>query len=104
FLDHVCTHTMGLHRGKIRKFKGNTIHYYEKILLEEEVHEKTRIKTEKKREHVEHFVERFGAKATKATQAQSKLKQLAREPALEKLNAIASLSFNFCESAFPGEK
>jgi len=104
FLDQVCTHTMGLHRGKMRKFKGSTIHYYEKILLEEEVHEKTRIKTDKKRAHVEHFVERFGAKATKATQAQSKLKQLAREPALEKLNAIASLSFNFCEAPFPGEK
>lgn len=104
FLDQVCTHTMGLHRGKMRKFKGSTIHYYEKILLEEEVHEKTRMKTEKKRAHVEHFVERFGAKAAKATQAQSKLKQLSREPALEKLNAIASLSFSFCEAPFPGEK
>jgi ATP-binding cassette subfamily F protein 3 len=104
FLDQVCTHTMGLHRGKMRKFKGSTIHYYEKILLEEEVHEKTRLKTEKKRAHVEQFVERFGAKAAKATQAQSKLKQLAREPALEKLNAISSLSFSFNEAPFPGEK
>ena len=49
FLDAVCTHTMGLHRNKIRKFKGSTIHYFEKILIEEEIHEKTRLKVEKKR-------------------------------------------------------
>lgn len=104
FLDQVCTHTMGIHRGKARKFKGATIHYYEKILLEEEVHEKTRVKTQKKRSHAEHFVERFGAKATKAAQAQSRIKMLQREPALEKLNEISSLSFSFCEAPFPGEK
>jgi len=104
FLDQVCTHTMGIHRCKARKFKGGTIHYYEKILLEEEVYEKTRIKTEKKRAHTEQFVERFGAKAAKATQAQSKLKMLAREPVLEKLNALSSLSFSFNEAPFLGEK
>ena len=104
FLDHVCTHTMGIHRKQARKFKGSTIHYYEKILQEEEIHEKTRLKTEKKRAAAEQFVERFGAKATKAAQAQSKLKRLAREPALEKLNAIASLSFSFNEAPFYGER
>lgn len=104
FLDEVCTHTMGLHRGKMRKFKGSTIHYFEKILLEEEVYEKTRIKTEKKRAHAEEFITRFGAKATKAAQAQSRIKMLSREPALEKLNEISSLSFSFPEAPFPGEK
>lgn len=104
FLDQVCTHTMGIHRQQARKFKGSTLHYYEKILQEEELHEKTRIKVEKKKAAVEQFVERFGAKATKATQAQSKLKRLAREPSLEKLNAIASLSFSFHEAPFYGEK
>ena len=104
FLDQVSTHTMGLHRGKAKKFKGGTIHYYEKILLEEEVYEKTRVKMEKKRAHAESFIERFGAKATKAAQAQSRVKMLAREPALEKLNAIASLSFSFHEAPFPGKK
>ena len=104
FLDQVCTHTMGLHRNKIRKFKGSTIHYFEKIVIEEEIHEKTRIKVDKKRSHAESFVERFGAKATKAKQAQSRIKMLEREPALEKLNELSSLSFSFNEAPFPGEK
>lgn len=104
FLDNVCTHTMGLHRNKIRKFRGSTIHYFEKIVIEEEIHEKTRIKMDKKRAHAESFVERFGAKAAKAAQAQSRVKMLAREPALEKLNELSSLSFAFNTAPFPGDK
>jgi ATP-binding cassette subfamily F protein 3 len=104
FLDSVSTHTMGIHRGKVKKFKGGTIAYYEQIVLAEEVHEKTRIKVDKKRAHAEKFIERFGAKATKAKQAQSRVKRLEREPALEKLNQMASLSFSFHEAPFPGKK
>jgi ATP-binding cassette subfamily F protein 3 len=104
FLDAVSTHTMGLHRGKVRKYKGGTLAYYEQILQEEEIHEKTRLKVEKKRAHAEKFVERFGAKATKAAQAQSRVKMLERVPVLEKLSQIASLDFSFREAPFPGKK
>jgi ATP-binding cassette subfamily F protein 3 len=104
FMDSVCTHTLGIHRKKIRKIKGSTIQFFEQILLEEEVHEKTRLNLEKKHAKAMQFVERFGAKATKAAQAQSRLKMIAREPVLEKLNAIANLSFNFHEAPFPGKK
>ena len=104
FMDRVSTHTMGIHRGKIRKIRGTTIDFFQQILQEEEVHEKTRVKMEKKQTQAIRFVERFGAKATKATQAQSRLKQLEREPVLEKLNAISQLSFHFREAPFPGKK
>jgi len=104
FLDEVSTHTMGFHGGKLRKIGGGTRNYFEKVLMDEEVHEKTRVKMEKKREHVEKFVKRFGSKATKAAQAQSKLKQLAKDPVLEKLNQMASLRFAFSEAPFPGKK
>jgi ATP-binding cassette subfamily F protein 3 len=95
---------MGLHRGKIKKYKGKTLAYYEQILLEEEIHEKTRIRVEKKKAHAEKFVERFGATASKAALAQSRVKMLARVPTLEKLNQIASLNFSFHEASFPGQK
>lgn len=104
FMDAVSTHTMGIHREKVRKIQGSSIDFFEQIILEEEVHEKTRIKTEKKKAHMMSFVERFGAKATKAGQAQSRLKMLEREPILEKLNALAHLSFHFHEAPFPGRK
>jgi len=104
FMDRVTTHTMGLHREKVRKVKGSSIDFFQQILLEEEVHERTRVKTEKKRAHMQSFVDRFGAKATKAGQAQSRVKMLAREPVLEKLNQLSELSFSFHEASFPGKK
>jgi ATP-binding cassette subfamily F protein 3 len=104
FMDAVCSYTMGIHRNKIRKVKGGVHQFFEQILHEEEIHEKTRVNMEKKQAKAMEFVERFGAKASKAAQAQSRLKRIAKDPVLEKLNAIANLSFHFHEAPFPGKK
>lgn len=104
FMDSVTTHTMGIHRQKIRKTQGGTAHFYEQLLQEEEIHEKTRVNMEKKRDHLQSFIDRFGAKANKAAQAQSKAKALARIPVLEKLKEMHNLDFQFRESYFPGRK
>ncbi len=104
FLDSISTHTMGIHRQKIHKIKGNTIAFYEQIMQQEEIHEKTRQNLEKKREHLQGFIDRFGAKASKATQAQSKQKMLSRIPVLENLKNLYHLDFSFNEAFFPGKK
>jgi ATP-binding cassette, subfamily F, member 3 len=104
FLDKVSTHTMGIHREKIRKIKGSTLDFFKLILEDEELHEKARLKQEKKRAHMESFVERFRAKASKAAQAQSRVKMLEREPVLDQLGQISELSFSFQEAQFPGRK
>lgn len=104
FMDSVTTHTMGIHREKIKKIIGDTVAFYEKILLEEEIHEKTRINLEKKRSHAQNFIDRFGAKATKAAQAESRKKMLSRIPVLERLKEIHHLDFLFKEVYFPGKK
>jgi ATP-binding cassette, subfamily F, member 3 len=104
FMDSVTTHTMGIHRQKIRKTKGSTVNYYEQLLLEEEIYEKTRQTTEKKRAQTQSFIDRFGAKASKAGQAQSRQKLLARIPVLEQLKSINNLDFEFNVAPFPGKK
>lgn len=104
FLDSVSTHTMGIHRQKITKVKGNTIHFYEQLMQKEEIHEKTRLNLEKKREHLQGFIDRFGAKASKATQAASKQKALSRIPVLENLKNIYQLDFQFNEADFFAQK
>lgn len=104
FLDSVSTHTMGIHRKKVHKVKGDTIKFYEQIMQKEEIHEKTRINLEKKREHLQSFVDRFGAKASKATLAQSKQKMINRIPVLENLKNLYHLDFEFNEANFPGSK
>lgn len=104
FMDEVTTHTMGIHRGKVQKVRGDTIAFYDQLILQEEVHEKTRNKMEKKKEQAQAFIDRFGAKASKAAQAQSRAKQLARIPTLEKLKSISHLDFQFTEAVFHSKK
>lgn len=95
FMDSVVTHTIGIHRGKTKKVKGPTLKYYEQLLLDEEVYERTRQRQEKKVKHMEDFVARFRAKASKATQAQSKLKQIEKIRPDEALKDEATLGFRF---------
>lgn len=104
FMDQVTTHTIGIHRHRLRKYKGDTETYFTQILQEEEIYEKTRQKLSQKKEHVERFINRFGAKATKAKQAQSKLKALNRMPVLEKLAQLEQLDFAFNVAPMPGKK
>jgi ATP-binding cassette subfamily F protein 3 len=53
FMDNITTHTMAIHRCRIRKEAGPTEKVYQQLLLEEEIHEKTRVNDEKKRKEVE---------------------------------------------------
>jgi ATP-binding cassette subfamily F protein 3 len=73
-------------------------------MQQEIIHEKTRQNLEKKREHLQGFIDRFGAKASKATQAQSKQKLLGRIPVLENLKDLYQLDFEFKMASFPGKK
>lgn len=104
FMDSVTTHTLAIHRKKIRKIKGGTEEIFEQILQEEEVHERTRQKLDQKKAHLDSFIKRFGAKATKAKQAQSKAKALDKLPTLEKLAFIDDLDFSFDYADFPGKQ
>lgn len=104
FMDSVTTHTLGLHRKKIRKLEGGTVEFYTQLLEEEQIYEKTRLNMDKKKQKMESFITRFGAKATKAKQAQSKAKMLARMPVLEELASLHNLDFTFPYAPFPGKK
>ena len=104
FMDSISTHTLGIHRNSVRKVKGKIADLFAPILLEEETYEKSRETLEKKRTHMQTFVERLGAKASKASQAQSRKKMLAKIPALEALKAIEDLDFCFHEAPFQGKK
>lgn len=103
FMDDVTTHTMGIWRQKLFKIPGTSIKYFEQILLEEEIYEKTRQNSERKRKDLEDFVNRFRAKASKAAQAQSRLKLLEKMPEMDALNMMASLDFEFTFKECPGK-
>ena len=100
FMDSVTTHTAVIHRQKVRKFEGGTAKAYAQIVLEDEIHEKTRANEERKRAHAEAFINRFRAQASKAKMVQSRIKMLERLPKLEGLADIESLDFEFRHAPF----
>jgi ATP-binding cassette subfamily F protein 3 len=102
-MDGVTTHTMGIHRNKIRKIEGPTHKLYQQILMEEEVYEQTRINEEKRRCEVEQFINRFRAQATRARAVQSKIKALRRNGRLEKMSEVKDLEFEFLKAPFTGK-
>ncbi|HBG45653.1 MAG TPA: ABC transporter ATP-binding protein [Deltaproteobacteria bacterium] len=103
FMDSVTTHTMGIHRGRVRKVAGPTEKLYSQILMEEEVYELSRQNDERKRKDVEKFIARFRASATKASAVQSRVKALERKERLQKLEEIKDLDFKFNEAPFQGK-
>lgn len=102
-MDKLVTHTMGIYRHKIRKTEGDTEKYYSQIALEEEIHEKTRIKDEQRRREIELFITRFRAKARLANLVQSRIKTIGKMGKKEKLEQLKNLEFAFRSKPFPGK-
>jgi len=75
-LDDVCDHILHLDRAKLTLWKGNYSGFEKQRRELMLVQAKAAKKQEDKRKHLQEFVDRFRAKATKARQAQSRLKML----------------------------
>jgi ATP-binding cassette subfamily F protein 3 len=100
FMDKLVTHTMGIHRRKVRKIEGDTTKYYDQIALDEEVYEKTRMKDDRRRKEIEQFISRFRAKARQANLVQSRIKTLQKMEKKQKLEKLKILDFSFSSSPF----
>jgi len=104
FMDKVVTHTMGIHRRKLRKIVGDTAKYYDQIAQDEEVYEKTRINDERRRKEIQLFISRFRAKARLANLVQSRIKTLKKMEKKDKLEELKYLDFSFRSTPFSGKQ
>jgi len=104
FMNSVTTHSMAIHRHKIKKIEGDTAKLFEQIAVEEEVYEKTRKKEEKKREETIVFINRFRALAARASLVQSRIKSLEKMGQKEALVKIMDLGFRFNSQPFPAKQ
>ena len=95
FMDGVCTHTAGIVRKEIKIIEGNTHKFYAQLAANDELHQKQKITQDKKVKELEEFIAKNKARASTASLAQSKVKQLEKMQRLEDLNTDASLAFNF---------
>ena len=68
---------------------------YDKIVQDEEMHEKARVNQEKKIKKKQDWIKKFGAKSTMATRAKSMAKMIEKMGQGDKLQDIATLDFNF---------
>ncbi|MGM0440344.1 MAG: ribosomal protection-like ABC-F family protein [Chlamydiota bacterium] len=104
FINNVCTHILGFQRGQLWKVEGDLEKYYQTTSLWEETYQRTLEKQERKKNHMLTFVERFGSKSTKASQAQSRLKAIEKMDDLEGLKDEKSLAFDFRYHFLPGKQ
>ena len=104
FMDQVATHTVGIHRGKMRKIKGDTGKFYARLAEDEEIYESTRVNDEKRRNEIELFITRFRAKARLAGMVQSRVKSLNKMEKKSKLEKVKDLEFQFREKPFNGKQ
>ena len=84
-LDDVADHILHLERGKLTLWTGGYTSFERQRREQQILQGKAAKKQEERRAHLQSFVDRFRASATKATQAQSRLKMLAR---MEPVTAI----------------
>ncbi len=95
FLDTVCGHILHIEQGQITLYTGNYSQFVrtraERLAQEQQAYEKQAAM----RAHLEDYIRRFRAKATKAKQAQSRIKQLDRMTELSPVMADSAFSFKF---------
>ncbi|MDR3285640.1 MAG: ATP-binding cassette domain-containing protein [Holosporales bacterium] len=83
FLNNLSDVTVQMSKGILRVYNGN----FDSFLMQKEEHamqvQREKISLQRKQDHMQAFVDRFRAKATKAKQAQSKIKMIERLKQLE---------------------
>jgi len=95
FLDRVVNRIVNLEHGKARAYRGNYSAFEEQRASE--LAQQAALFTRQQREikHMESFVERFRAKASKARQAQSRLKALERMQRIAPAHVDSPFEFSF---------
>jgi ATP-binding cassette, subfamily F, member 3 len=95
FLDGVITHTLHLNDGKAKLYSGN-YSAFERLRAEQLRQQQISHEREQaERAHLQSFVDRFKAKASKAKQAQSRMKRLEKLAGTEAVRAERPFSFQF---------
>lgn len=97
FLDKVVDHLLHLENQQLNLYKGGYSAFErqkaERLALQQAMH----TKQQRQRAHMEDFVRRFKAKATKAKQAQSRMKALEKMELIAPAHVDSQFQFSFFE-------
>jgi ATP-binding cassette subfamily F protein 3 len=97
FLDEIVNVVVHIDERKLKRYSGNYSSFERQRAAAMILAASAMEKQQRARAHLESFIDRFKAKASKARQAQSRMKQLAKMEELAPLRAAAEFSFEFRE-------
>jgi ATP-binding cassette subfamily F protein 3 len=99
FLDAITNVTVHIDAGKLTRYGGNYSTFEDMRAQQMELQQNAYAKQQDKIAHLQKFIQRFKAKASKAKQAQSRVKALDRMERLAPMLASADFTFEFKEPA-----
>ncbi|MCX7171139.1 MAG: ATP-binding cassette domain-containing protein [Proteobacteria bacterium] len=98
FLDAVADHTLNLEQHRLKLYSGGYSDFERQrgaqLALQQSMYEKQ----QREKAHLHSYIERFRAKATKARQAQSRIKALARMEEVTAAHVDTQFTFRFREA------
>ena len=95
FLDAVVTEIAHLEGNKLRVYTGNYAQFERERALSLALQHSAYVKQQKQIAHLRSYIDRFRAKATKARQAQSRIKALERMELIAAAHVDSPFSFEF---------
>ena len=102
FLDNVVTHILHFDQAKLVTYSGNYSGFErqraERLAQQQVMHERQ----QRQRAHLESYINRFKAQATKAKQAQSRIKALERMELIAEAHVDSQFHFSFREPVKAG--
>ena len=97
FLNHICSHIAHLEQQNIQLYTGN-YSAFERIRAERLANQQSQyLKQQRNIAHIESYIRRFRAKATKAKQAQSRIKALERMQTIAPAHVDSPFHFSLFE-------
>jgi ATP-binding cassette subfamily F protein 3 len=102
FLNRIVTHIWEIHGHTIRTYVGDYHRYVQARRAREVQLQAAALAQEREIARVQRFVDRFRAKASKARQVQSRMKQLERVKRIERERDPKRIRFHFPEPAASG--
>ncbi|WCM91089.1 ATP-binding cassette domain-containing protein [Acidovorax sp. NCPPB 2350] len=99
FLDAITTVTLHIDNARLTRYGGNYSRFEELRAQQMELQSASYAKQQDKIAHLQKFIDRFKAKASKAKQAQSRVKALERMEKIAPVLAGAEFTFSFKEPA-----
>ncbi|MGE0187790.1 MAG: ATP-binding cassette domain-containing protein [Steroidobacteraceae bacterium] len=97
FLDQICNRIVNIEQGKADVYRGNYSDFEDARAAKLAQNQALFVRQQREVKHIESFINRFKAQASKARQAQSRIKALERMQRIAPAHVDSEFTFSFLE-------